>query len=121
MNCFYHVDINAVAICKSCNKGLCLQCAAEIENGIACRNRCEGQVQAINELMQRGKTAYQKTSGSYAQYAIFLALVGLLFIGYGVWDRKRGAAIYFVPFGLIMWLAAIFSYTTSLRFKRKEG
>lgn len=55
MKCFYHHANDAVAICKSCNKGLCFTCAVEVENGVACKGRCEAEVRSINLRVQRGK------------------------------------------------------------------
>lgn len=41
MNCYYHPEVPAVGVCKSCGRGICTACAAEVEHGIACRERCE--------------------------------------------------------------------------------
>jgi hypothetical protein len=64
MNCFYHPQIVAVALCKNCNKGLCTECVAALENGVACKGRCEKQVQAVNLIFQRdkGSTPYLVTA-----------------------------------------------------------
>lgn len=76
MNCFYHHDASSVAICKNCQRGLCPACAADVVNGTACRDRCEAQVWAINEVIERNKTGYQKASAAYARNAILYALLG---------------------------------------------
>ncbi len=62
MKCFYHNSIDAVGICKNCNRGVCSECAADLKNGIACKNRCESEVQAVNELINRNKNSHQKAS-----------------------------------------------------------
>ena len=51
MKCFYHRDIEAVGICKSCNRGLCGDCAAEIGEGLACKGRCEDTVAKLLSLL----------------------------------------------------------------------
>ena len=52
MKCFDHSDQDAVGICKSCQKGLCKDCAVDLTNGIACRARCEAQVRALSQLIE---------------------------------------------------------------------
>ena len=39
--------------CKSCGKGLCPDCAADLGKGLACRGRCEADVTAVIELVDR--------------------------------------------------------------------
>jgi len=56
LHCFYHQTQDAVAICRSCGKGLCPKCAIEIaDTGVACKDRCEEKAKAINELIARSK------------------------------------------------------------------
>jgi len=47
MNCFYHPNQEAIGTCKSCGKGLCAACATDLGKGLACRNRCEADAQAM--------------------------------------------------------------------------
>jgi hypothetical protein len=53
MRCFYHKDKDAVGSCKSCGKGLCVECAVDLGKGLACRGRCEESARAIIELVDR--------------------------------------------------------------------
>jgi hypothetical protein len=46
MKCFYS-GADAVGICKSCGRGLARAAAAEFPQGLACRNRCEADVQRL--------------------------------------------------------------------------
>jgi succinate dehydrogenase/fumarate reductase-like Fe-S protein len=70
MKCFYHNSVDAVAICKNCNRGVCPDCAAEVSNGVACKNRYEAEVEAVNYLINQNKTSYQKASSAYARNAL---------------------------------------------------
>jgi hypothetical protein len=45
VNCFYHQNEPAIGICKSCGKGVCRECAVDFTQGLACRGRCEDDVQ----------------------------------------------------------------------------
>ena len=41
MKCFYHQDRDAVGVCKSCERGVCSECAVDLGKGLACKDRCE--------------------------------------------------------------------------------
>jgi Na+/serine symporter len=53
MKCFYHPDIDAVGLCKHCSRGICRDCVAEREDGLACRDRHEQAVDDISNLVSR--------------------------------------------------------------------
>lgn len=48
MNCYTHTDSSAIGICKSCYKGVCSQCAIEIENGLACSETCKNSIVGVS-------------------------------------------------------------------------
>lgn len=76
MNCFYHPKIVAVGICRNCQKGLCLECAADLKNGIACKGKCEREVTDIIEMIQRNKKAYETASDSQFRAGFFWLIIG---------------------------------------------
>ena len=124
MKCFYHPQTDAIGICKNCNKGLCQECAVDIGNGIACKARCEAEVRAINEIVSRNKTVYQKTSEAYARNATTYVLIGLAFLGFGIFTvivtpRIAPLAFLIIPFGIICLIAAGFNYSTSRKLQKK--
>ena len=53
MKCFYHQGVDAVGLCKSCSKGLCLACALDTGNGLACQASCGERVRSLNQLVDR--------------------------------------------------------------------
>jgi hypothetical protein len=53
MRCFYHQEKDAVGTCKSCDKGVCNECAVDLEKGLACRSRCEDSARAVIALIDR--------------------------------------------------------------------
>jgi Flp pilus assembly protein TadB len=118
MRCFYHQSIEAVASCKNCGRGLCPGCAVDVGNGLACPNRCEAEVRALNRVIARNKTAYQKTSGAYARIAAFYAVVGGVFLAAGL-ANWRGYGWMLVPAGVIFLLAGLLHYVTGRRFDRE--
>ena len=84
MKCFYHPTVDAVATCKSCCRALCRDCIAEVGLSCSCRGRCESDVATLNALIERGRTAYQKTSANYLRSGIFVTLLGMMFLLLGV-------------------------------------
>ncbi len=118
MRCFYHDTVDAVAICKSCNRGVCHECAIEFTNGVACKNRCEAEVEAVNQIIDRSKTSYQNTSSAYSRNAVVYLMFAVVFGGW--------AAMEFTARPLLGWLmallaivfviAAFFNYSTNKRY-----
>ena len=102
MHCFYHRNGDAVGICKSCNRGLCSECAVEAPNGLACINRCESEVAAIDHQIQRARTQtsaggrlYVGIGATIAAFGLWLqeppaVLMGMLLFGLGVFWVVRG-------------------------------
>ncbi|HNQ73210.1 MAG TPA: hypothetical protein PKN95_06350 [Verrucomicrobiota bacterium] len=90
MKCFYHQEVDAAGLCKSCGRGLCRECIAEVGLSCSCRNRCEADVATLNDLVERGRTAYQKTSATYFQSGWFILLLGIPFLVLGVAGVSSG-------------------------------
>jgi len=122
MKCFNHQETDAVAICKNCNKALCKDCAAELENGIACKNQCEKAVEEINELVGRSKDSYKMAntsfltaSNSYQKLAIWQVLVGIAFIIAGVLFKQN---LFLIILGIIFFIGAVSCYSTSRKYAK---
>ncbi len=116
MRCFYHEDKEAVGACKSCGKGLCRECAVDLTKGLACRGRCEGDAQAVIQLIERNiqlsatslrmmKTNTRLRFGA----AIFHIAMGVLFIVWGLRaDNLRLIVVLgvgFIGYGTYMFLS----------------
>ena len=117
MKCYYHPTVDAVATCKSCCRALCRDCIAEVGLSCSCRGRCEGDVAVLNELLERGRTAYQKTSATYFRSGIFVTLLGAVFLLLGLVGFTSGEysewtyvlmfiAIIFVGWGISHFVSA---------------
>lgn len=52
MKCFYHQDRDAVGVCKSCERGVCSECAVDLGKGLACKDRCEDDANGVIALSQ---------------------------------------------------------------------
>jgi len=119
MKCFYHSQVDAVAVCKNCGRGLCSGCAVDVGNGMACQGHCETEVKALVELQQRNKTAYQKVVGAANRSALWLGLMGVAFVAAGLVMWKSGGVVALF-FGLFFLLGAAFQLVTARRYRRVD-
>ena len=96
MKCFCHQQQDAVGTCKSCGRGLCPVCAADLGKGLAGRGRCEGDAKVLIALIDRNIRMSRSTekllatgrgvrSGTFA----FNVVLGIAFILWGVTDPGR--------------------------------
>ena len=123
MKCFNHDPADAIAICKNCNKALCRACAVDVGNGMACLNSCEQEVIAVNELVQRNKTAFQRTSYAYQRNALVSLLLALVlaYLGFNAY-RENNQTVLIMTAGsaIIFFLAAFFNYSTGKKFVKRD-
>ena len=122
MRCFYHDSTEAVAICKSCNRGVCRDCAVEFKNGVACKNRCEAEVEALNQIIDRSKTSYQKTSSAYSRNAIIYLMFAVVFGFLGVTELRERSVLGWamLALALVFLISTFFNYSNSRRFMSSE-
>jgi hypothetical protein len=89
MNCFYHPTVVAVGSCKSCSKGLCPVCAADLGKGLACKGRCEEDVKAVMQLINRSiqhEKVFDTARGNRYIGVLFPLVAGALFLGFASYD-----------------------------------
>ena len=110
MKCYYHHDVDAIGICKNCSKGLCSNCAVELENGIACKDQCEEQVNQINSLINRNIRATLNRKTFTLRSFLFTFIVGSLFVIYGILNSNDiKFSIFFIALGGVFILTSIFT------------
>tara|TARA_R110002050_G_scaffold300599_1_gene470723 strand:+ start:2971 stop:3357 length:387 start_codon:yes stop_codon:yes gene_type:complete len=118
MKCFNHAEIDAVAICKNCNKGLCKDCLTEVENGIACTATCVEEVNQVNSLINRNKQSYNTASGAYMRNAYIYGGMGIIFIIFGL--QTEGLTGFLSLMGLLFLVGAGFSINSAKKFKKGQ-
>jgi hypothetical protein len=123
MKCFNHQSENAVALCKSCSRALCPDCIAEVGLSCSCRNRCEADVAILNDLVQRGRTVYQKNSSTLFWAGLFTSLMGSGFLLLGVVSIATGQplAVSVIPtiMGTLFLAWGISYFVSARRMKQK--
>ncbi len=82
MKCYNHPEADAVALCRNCGKALCMNCAVDVSNRMACKDKCESKVKALTEILDRGK----KTSKNalYLSKANMYTIFSASFLGAGI-------------------------------------
>ena len=118
MKCYNHPDVDALGICKNCNKGLCKGCLTEIENGIACTSTCIEEVKLINSLISRSKKSYGTASGAYSRNGWIYIGLGIVFIIFGL--TTEGLAVFLSGTGSIFLIGGIFSFVSASKYKSEK-
>jgi hypothetical protein len=114
MKCFNHTNVDAIAICKNCNKGLCQECAADTGVGVACKDKCESDVALLNVVFRQSTKAYQNASKTYLQFSIWMAVIGF---GMLIFSLFLPNPIFLIFMGSLFIIAGIVYYFTSKRYK----
>ncbi|WP_157111123.1 hypothetical protein [Candidatus Nucleicultrix amoebiphila] len=80
MTCFNHSKKDSVGSCKSCGRALCHACIAPGLDSIACKNRCENQVQALDGFLNKAvMNKYSTTVVGQAAVTVMMAGLSVLF------------------------------------------
>ena len=119
MNCYYHPDQPAVGVCKHCQRGLCAEDAALVDDSLACKGRHENEVREMNQWMARNILQSKRIGSVYNRNAIFYSLVGAAFTGYGIyqvrWTGLQGLFLLIV--GLFLLFAAGLNFFEGRKYK----
>ena len=99
MNCFNHRDKPAIGLCKSCLKGLCEDCLAEVHNGLVCKGSCEEQLNAINRMLDNSTQALGAARQKAYSVGIMTLLMGIGFEVFAVWSYSEYGSS-FLPYML---------------------
>lgn len=114
MKCYYHNDKDAVGICKNCNKGLCIECVKEIENGIVfCSDKCANEVISISGKILK---TYNDTNKIHIKNGILYLVFAILFLLFGVLIKSNLKFILY-PLGAGFIIATILSLSNIRKLK----
>lgn len=92
MRCFVHSNIEAVGTCRNCQRGLCNDCATEVDKVLACKDRCEAEVRDQQRLSAWSMKVVDSSppntmaGRNFMQRSSALNLVlGIVFLAWGTW------------------------------------
>ena len=109
MNCFNHSDVPANGLCKHCFKGLCADCATDLEHGLACKGKHETEVEAVRAMVTRANRQQAAQRGNRYLSPIFFAVFGSLFVGYGlVYPGPATELLKFIGVGFVLYAIVVF-------------
>ncbi len=115
MNCFYHQNCTAIGLCKCCNKGLCKECAVDLEHGLACKGRHEERVESINSIIEKNAAMYKAAPRNSMITPIFYLFMGIVFAGFGYVSKSGVSGLPFViGIGFIVFSLIVFVRTKAL-------
>jgi sulfite exporter TauE/SafE len=106
-------------VCKYCQRGLCVECAAVIDDVLACKNRHEEEVHQLEQLTARNLFQSKRVKSVYMRNATFYTLVGVAFAGFGIWQLNWLGlqAALFILLGVFLLYAAIANYLEGRKYK----
>lgn len=117
MNCHAHSDTTAVAVCRTCSRGVCKSCAHENEFHITCSVACEHEAFESHKMLQISKRIYGigVTKRPLPLITVMMGGMGLVFVLWSVtiyWYKQEldGFTIVFGGFCLAI---ALLSYWRS--------
>ena len=74
-----------------------MDCVADVGNGVACKGKCEAEVQAVNQMIQRGIKSRNASGNYYKKITLMWSLISLagFVTSFLLWQSGRNG------FGLI--------------------
>jgi hypothetical protein len=118
MNCFYHPRVIAVASCKYCQKGLCTDCAIDLDHGVACQQH-KAEVIELYDIHFMHKQSAHNMSRIYKQSAVAMSFMGIAGVLGGLVIGRTGIILVAIGLGCIF-LAMAFSVYAN-RMKREKA
>jgi hypothetical protein len=74
----------------------------------------------MNDLVERGRTAYQKSSATQMRNGVLIILLGTLFLVFGIWGGEGAPWNYFfLAAGVLFSFQGISAILAAIRFKQK--
>lgn len=109
MLCFNHPEKYAVGICKSCQRGLCGDCATDLGHGLACKGKHEEQVATLEKIINQSAKIYAVTPRTRNAAPLFYGFMGVVLIGFGL-IKGSGASDFSVILGAGFLAFSIYTY-----------
>lgn len=118
MKCFSHPQNEAVGSCKFCFRGVCAQCARDSGVGLACSEKCESGVKSVHALLERNKKLAAFAPSTHSRSGVMLAMMAIVFIGFGIFSKIRFMAAFLIVFGVVMLFGAVLALVNGRKLAR---
>lgn len=123
MKCFYSSEV-AIGTCKSCGRGLSVEFATEFPKGLACKNRCEKDVEDVIALIERNirysaatTSIIKGNSRAIAVAGVLYLFMGVVFLYVGLFQMKIA---FFALMGAAFILYSIYVLARAYRVRTRE-
>ncbi|MGB7815740.1 MAG: hypothetical protein WBL28_05250 [Methylotenera sp.] len=110
MRCFNH-QIDAIGICKHCQRALCHDCCTDLGDGLACKEVHEEEVKHLNSLIQNSKRAYTSAPKASLFGPVFNIFMGLVFVYFG-FKKGLDSFLFILGAGFVIYGVAALIYNT---------
>jgi len=120
MRCYYHRDVDAVATCRNCCRGLCEGCTADVNKMSACRGRCEADVAAVQALLARSDSAFTTAARQMRIAAFICVLFAALFVVLAQRMPHPMITWLLLPAAFVLLIGAALLVVTSKRYESRQ-
>ena len=122
MKCYNHPNHDAVGVCKSCQKGICLDCSTLVDESLSCKGRCEEDVAAVNYMLERSKKVYKNLGSQWTPAALINCAAGAFFLGFGLYYFDESSVAWLtIGLGLIMLVGGVLSFRQGQKMSDKTS
>jgi len=85
MICAHHHEREAVGLCGSCHRGLCVECARPVGHSLACPGECEQDV-ATDEASMPTEESVRAIEINRQSISYLFLVIGLLLLSWSIPD-----------------------------------
>jgi len=110
MKCYRHRDVDAIAICGHCTKGLCGECVVDAEGGTACGEGCAREVTLAHTVLRRSNPNIGLQREAPRFLAVFLFVLGVGFVVWGTQLENAGLRVFVLGVGSVFFLGGVGAY-----------
>ncbi|PCJ65377.1 MAG: hypothetical protein COA73_02565 [Candidatus Hydrogenedentota bacterium] len=119
MKCYNHDDVDAVGICKHCQKGLCKECIEEVDGSLACKVSCVEEVETLNYIVNRSKNMVKHAGSQWNPAIIGSFVFGVFFFGLGFRSEGMLSMAMYI-FGLGFCAISLYYYIIKKRMSKQD-
>lgn len=120
MLCFNHTDRQAVGVCKSCQRGICTECATDLGHGLACKGKHELQVEDLESIVRQSTRIYAAAPKTRNAVPLFFGFMGVVFSIFG-FIQEDGITDFSFLLGLGFMAFALYNYVYNKRMFAPEN
>lgn len=118
MNCFFHVDREAVATCQDCGIGLCQECASKYNPCLCPECAKKRKIEYENERIQKKKDDLYNVKYEFLSSCLYGITIAGIIIAVGAYACISDRTIRYIPVIIIL---ALLSYFASFGWKQTIG